>query len=127
MDVADHAIALALTFLRGIAMYNAAVFEDPSRGWVFGAVPTIRRLSTQTFGVVGLGRIGTATALRAKALGMHVVFHDPIPPDGHGARARDRAGGDAGGPPPRRRRRLAPHAADAANPPPDLARTLFAR
>ena len=30
------------------------------------------------FGVVGLGRIGTATALRAKAFGMSVVAYDPL-------------------------------------------------
>jgi D-3-phosphoglycerate dehydrogenase/C-terminal binding protein len=35
------------------------------------------------FGVVGLGRIGTATALRAKALGMDVRFFDPYKPDGY--------------------------------------------
>jgi phosphoglycerate dehydrogenase-like enzyme len=29
------------------------------------------------FGVVGLGRIGTATALRAKALGFQTLFYDP--------------------------------------------------
>jgi D-3-phosphoglycerate dehydrogenase/C-terminal binding protein len=34
------------------------------------------------FGIVGLGRIGTATALRAKAFGMDVVFHDPYREDG---------------------------------------------
>ena len=33
-------------------------------------------------GIVGLGRIGTATALRAKALGMQVVFFDPYRPTG---------------------------------------------
>jgi phosphoglycerate dehydrogenase-like enzyme len=38
----------------------------------------LRRLSSLTFGVVGLGRIGTATALRAKALGFRVVFNDPF-------------------------------------------------
>ena len=31
---------------------------------------------------MGLGRIGTATALRAKALGMDVTFYDPYKPDG---------------------------------------------
>jgi C-terminal binding protein len=36
----------------------------------------------QTFGVLGLGRIGTAAALRAKALGFRVVFHDPHLPNG---------------------------------------------
>jgi phosphoglycerate dehydrogenase-like enzyme len=82
MDVADHAIALTLAFLRGITMYNAAILDDPVGGWRFDAVPTIRRLSTQTFGVIGLGRIGTATALRAKALGMRVIFFDPYRPTG---------------------------------------------
>ena len=33
-------------------------------------------------GIVGLGRIGTATALRAKSLGMDVVFYDPYVADG---------------------------------------------
>jgi D-3-phosphoglycerate dehydrogenase/C-terminal binding protein len=32
---------------------------------------------------VGLGRIGTAAALRGKALGMDVVFYDPYKPDGY--------------------------------------------
>lgn len=82
MDVADHAIALTLAFLRGIPMFDRAIFADPVAGWRFDAVPTIRRLSTQVFGVVGLGRIGTATALRAKALGMRVVFYDPYRPTG---------------------------------------------
>ena len=35
------------------------------------------RLRGKTFGVVGCGRIGTAAALRAKALGLDVVFYDP--------------------------------------------------
>jgi C-terminal binding protein len=41
-----------------------------------------RRLGVQTFGVVGLGRIGTAAALRAKALGFRVMFYDPNLPNG---------------------------------------------
>ena len=42
----------------------------------------MRRLRTQTFGIIGLGRIGTATALRAKAFGFRVVFYDPYVPVG---------------------------------------------
>ena len=42
----------------------------------------MRRLGVQTFGIVGLGRIGTAAALRAKALGFRVVFFDPHLPNG---------------------------------------------
>ncbi|HYF34686.1 MAG TPA: NAD(P)-dependent oxidoreductase, partial [Prosthecobacter sp.] len=36
----------------------------------------------RTFGCVGMGRIGTAAALRAKALGMEVVYFDPYAPQG---------------------------------------------
>ncbi len=82
MDVADHAIALALSFLRGIPFYTSTLYEDPVAHWRFAAVSTVRRLSTATFGVLGLGRIGTATALRAKALGFRVVFFDPYRPTG---------------------------------------------
>jgi C-terminal binding protein len=32
--------------------------------------------------IIGLGRIGTATALRAKAFGMNIIFYDPYVPDG---------------------------------------------
>lgn len=32
--------------------------------------------------MLALGRIGTAAALRAKAMGMNVVFYDPYKPDG---------------------------------------------
>lgn len=82
MDIADHAIALALSFLRAIPFYTSALHEDPVGNWKFALAPTVRRLSTATFAVVGLGRIGTATALRAKAFGMRVTFFDPYRPTG---------------------------------------------
>jgi phosphoglycerate dehydrogenase-like enzyme len=44
--------------------------------------PLVRRTGVQTFGIVGLGRIGTAAALCAKALGFRVVFFDPNLPNG---------------------------------------------
>ena len=42
----------------------------------------IRRLGVQNFGIIGLGRIGTAVALRAKAVNFRVVFYDPYLPNG---------------------------------------------
>jgi C-terminal binding protein len=51
--------------------------------WMYTQVVPLRRLRGRVFGVVGLGRIGSAAALRAKALGMNVVFYDPYKPDGH--------------------------------------------
>jgi D-3-phosphoglycerate dehydrogenase len=35
------------------------------------------RTRDQTLGIIGLGKIGTATALKARGLGMRVIAHDP--------------------------------------------------
>jgi len=35
------------------------------------------RMRDQTLGIVGLGKIGTVTALKARGLGMRVIAHDP--------------------------------------------------
>lgn len=78
-EVADHAIALTLALCRQLFPLDR---EAKQLGWVIRVEPKLRRLRELTFGVVGLGRIGTATALRAKALGFHVVFHDPYLPNG---------------------------------------------
>jgi lactate dehydrogenase-like 2-hydroxyacid dehydrogenase len=77
MDVADHAIALMLTCMKSIHLHTAALRKDPLGNWRNEMFPFGRRLSTCTLGIVGLGSIGTATALRAKAFGMDIVFHDP--------------------------------------------------
>ena len=44
--------------------------------------PYGKRLSECVCGIVGLGRIGTAAALRAKAFGMDVVMYDPYRENG---------------------------------------------
>lgn len=82
-EVADHAIALALTLRRGILHYHDTQRASPAAPWrplTTGGL--VRRMGVQTFGIVGLGRIGTAAALRAKALGFRVVFFDPQLPNG---------------------------------------------
>ena len=61
---------------RVTSVYDAA-------GEAVGSIdPLVRRSGVQTFGIVGLGRIGTAVALRAKALGFRVMFYDPNLPNG---------------------------------------------
>ncbi|MEI6463821.1 MAG: C-terminal binding protein [Verrucomicrobiota bacterium] len=89
-EVADHAIALTLALYRQLFPLDA---EAKALGWKIKVAPKMRRLRTQTFGIIGLGRIGTATALRAKALGFRVVFFDPYAPSGaHKAVGIERVG-----------------------------------
>lgn len=81
-EVADSAIGLTLALTRGIAFQNTRL-RSADTPWKYDHVAPLRRLRGRTFGVVGLGRIGTAVALRAKALGMHVAFYDPYKIDGY--------------------------------------------
>jgi phosphoglycerate dehydrogenase-like enzyme len=81
-EVADHAMALALSLRRGVVFYHERLRANPPAPW--GAVKNelIRRSGVQNFGIVGLGRIGTAVALRARAFGFQVSFFDPYLPNG---------------------------------------------
>jgi phosphoglycerate dehydrogenase-like enzyme len=80
-EVADHAMALVLSLRRGIVLYHERMRSHPP---VWGVVKNdlIRRLGVQNFGILGLGRIGTAVALRARAFGFRVSFYDPYLPNG---------------------------------------------
>lgn len=81
-EVADHAIALALNLVRGITCYDRHVRANPISGWDHNLAPLVSRTRNRVFGIVGLGRIGTATAMRAKAFGYDVRFFDPYICDG---------------------------------------------
>ena len=81
-EVADHAIALALSLRRGILLHHELQRKEPAAPWRSFQHPLIRRLGVQSFGILGLGRIGTAVALRAKAFNFRVVFFDPYLPNG---------------------------------------------
>lgn len=74
-DVSDHAIALTMSVVRGTAQLDRLV-----RSGEYGLVPVkpLHRVSGLRFGAVGLGRIGAATAVKARALGFTVVGSDPM-------------------------------------------------
>jgi phosphoglycerate dehydrogenase-like enzyme len=80
-EVADHAMALVLSLRRGIILYHECMRQDPPL-WQLHKEEPIRRLGIEGFGIVGLGRIGTAVALRARAFGFRVLFYDPYRPNG---------------------------------------------
>ena len=81
-DVADSAIGMMLALARGFHRLNSALREGRGE-WSYTQAVPLRRLRGRTLGIVGLGRIGTAVAVRAKALGMDVLFYDPLKPDGN--------------------------------------------
>ncbi len=82
MEVADHAMALVLALRRGIVLHHESQRGNPPAAWTYTRDPLLRRLSVQRLGLLGLGRIATAVALRAKAFGFDVVFFDPLRPNG---------------------------------------------
>jgi len=81
-EVADSAIGMMLALSRGIIFHN--MFLRPADAdWRYHHVAPLYRLRERTFAIIGLGRIGTAAAIRAKALGMEVIFYDPYKADGY--------------------------------------------
>jgi len=79
-DVADHAMALLLNLGRSIERYQSTV-HDGYWEWDIGI--QMHRLQDLTLGIIGLGRIGTAVAQRAKSFGMNIRFYDPYKADGY--------------------------------------------
>lgn len=77
-EVADHAIALMLGGLRGLIKAERSLRSaSPVAAWDRHAVAPVPRLAELTLGIIGCGRIGAATALRARALKMRVLACDP--------------------------------------------------
>lgn len=72
-DVADTAKGMMLALTRGITFLNSRLRNGIGE-WSYEQVQPLTRLRNLGIGIVGLGRIGTAAALRAKALGMNVFL-----------------------------------------------------
>jgi D-3-phosphoglycerate dehydrogenase len=76
-EVAEHAIGLMIAVARKIVLADR---RSRSGGWVpsmDALLLPMRRLSGQTIGLVGLGKIGRATAAKAQGLGLKVIAYDP--------------------------------------------------
>ncbi len=71
---ADLAMALILAASRRLVEGDALVRAGEFHGWRAGLLLG-RELNGAVLGIVGMGRIGLAVALRARAFGMKVVFY----------------------------------------------------
>lgn len=76
--VSDHAVALALGSAREITRLDRALREGRMD---FPGVRPMYLVGGRTFGIVGLGLIGSATARKAAALGYEVICHDILAGD----------------------------------------------
>ncbi|XP_013383211.1 C-terminal-binding protein isoform X2 [Lingula anatina] len=84
-EVADSTICLVLNLYRRTYWLANALKEGKKISGPEGlkeAATGSARIRGDTLGIVGLGRIGTAVALRAKVFGFNVIFYDPYLPDG---------------------------------------------
>ena len=75
-EVANHAIALTLALARQLFPLDRHAkklyWELPQN-----VIDSVRRFTEMFFCVIGLGRIGTAAARKADALGFNVLYYDP--------------------------------------------------
>ena len=82
-EVSSHAMALTLALGRKLFQIDKTVreqninFVPPRRKTISAHLNPIYRSRGQVFGILGLGKIGTATALKAKALGFRLIAYDP--------------------------------------------------
>lgn len=70
---AEHAFALMMAVARNIPQADASMRRGEWARSRFMGV----ELRNKTLGVIGLGRVGSEVALRARAFQMHVIAHDP--------------------------------------------------
>lgn len=84
-EVSDHAMAFILNFARKL---DTGVSEAKKGDWSIGPLRPIYSLRRSVLGIVGIGRIGSALARKARAFGMKIAALDPIAQDASFRRIR---------------------------------------
>ena len=87
VSVAEHTLALMLGLARAVPQANASIQAGKWEKSAFSGT----ELRGKTLGLVGLGRVGTEVARRARALEMKVLAYDPFVTPAAGARSGSRA------------------------------------
>ena len=82
-EVADSTVTMVLAHQRKIFLFNChSSCDSDFINWDWRIFKPITRSRQMRVGIIGLGRIGTAVALRLKAFGYEIVFYDPYIPRG---------------------------------------------
>lgn len=76
-EVADHALALLLSWTRKVTLANHHVKNG---NWDFKVTQPIYRLRGRTIGLVGFGKIPQMLAEKVKPLGLKILAYDPFYP-----------------------------------------------
>ena len=85
-EVSDHALSLILAINRSIMIYDHHMrksIKNSSLFWEYKINLNQKRLNNTKLGIIGLGRIGSSLARKAKALNMQVSYYDPYIDDGY--------------------------------------------
>src|SRR5699024_5015125 len=75
-EVADYTVGMILMLNRSIHSFHNQVKED--KKWNFDAAMNMRRLGTQTVGLLGFGNIPKLIAERLKPFGVKLIAYDPF-------------------------------------------------
>lgn len=75
-DVAEFTITVMLALVRKLKSYVIDV--DKNHAWRYDLKRPNPRVESMTLGIVGLGKIGRAVAIRAHGLGMQILATDPF-------------------------------------------------
>lgn len=84
-EIADTTLSMILNLYRRTAWLAQAVKEGKrvsTPEQVREVAAGCARIRNETLGIIGLGQVGMAVAIRAKAFGFNVIFFDPYLSDG---------------------------------------------
>lgn len=78
-EVADYVVACIMADNRKLVQYNDSVKEEGK--WEYDLFPGVRRLNTQTVGLLGFGNIPKLVREKLRAFGCEVLAYDPFVDD----------------------------------------------
>lgn len=75
-EVADYTVSMILMLNRRLLQFHDSVRIN--KHWKFNLFPDIRRLESQTIGLLGFGNISREVAKRLKPFGPKIIAYDPF-------------------------------------------------